>query len=76
MASPGENKGQRRGSCGHIMASFDNHDKCARCREKRVGEDPCVKDMLCQICDSFMEVQRDMLAAPTYSVRKDKSQVF
>ena len=26
MASPG----QRRGSCGHIMAGFDAHDKCTR----------------------------------------------
>ena len=31
MASPG----QRRGSCGHVMAAFDLHKKCARCRDKR-----------------------------------------
>ena len=28
MASPGDKKG-RRGSCGHVMASFDIHGKCA-----------------------------------------------
>ena len=37
MASPGNKRGQRRGSCGHIMASFDLHEKCARCREKVLG---------------------------------------
>ena len=30
MDSPGEKKGQRRGSCGHVMAAFDLHKKCAR----------------------------------------------
>ena len=30
MASPGDKKGQRRGSCGHVMALFDLHEKCAR----------------------------------------------
>ena len=32
MSSPG----QRRGSCGHAMAGFDSHSKCARCRDKGV----------------------------------------
>ena len=49
MASPGEFKGQRRGSCGHVMAAFDSHDKCACCRNKKVGEDPCVKGQACII---------------------------
>ena len=39
MASPG----QRRGTCGHAMALFDSHTKCARCREKGVGSDACVE---------------------------------
>ena len=72
MASPGEKKGQRRGSCGDVMASFDIHDKYARCREKCIGEDPCVKDKLCKISDSFTDTQKDMLATPTYRIRKDK----
>ena len=38
MSSPG----QKRGTCGHIMASFDGHMKCARCWDKGVGEDYCV----------------------------------
>ena len=44
MASPGDKKGQRRGSCGHVIASFNVHDKCARCRDKLIGEDDCVLD--------------------------------
>ena len=62
MASPNDKKGQRRGSCGHVMAIFDLHDKCARCREKRIGEDDCVKDRPCSICDTFSEVQRESFA--------------
>ena len=49
MASPG----QRRGNCGHIMAAFDGHKKCARCRDKKLGDDPCVKDQPCTICNSL-----------------------
>ena len=72
MASPGDKKGQCRGSCGHIMASFDNHEKCMWCREKRICDDPCVKDMPCEICDNFAETQKDMLSTPTYRVCKEK----
>ena len=61
MASPGDKKGQRRGSCGHVMALFDLHDKCVRCREKLIGEDNCVKDKPCKICDGFTPAQKDML---------------
>ena len=72
MASPGDKKGRRRGLCGHVMSSFDLHDKCARCREKIIGEDDCVKDKPCSICDGFSEVQRELLATPTYRILKEK----
>ena len=72
MASPGDKKGQRKGSCGHIMAGFDPHDKCARCRDKRIGEDNCVLDRPCQICDAFFDSQKELLATPSYRIRKDK----
>ena len=72
MASPGDKKGQRRGSCGHVIALFDLHDKCARCREKFIGEDNCVKDKPCKICDRFTPAQKDMLSTPTYKIRRDK----
>ena len=61
MASPGDKKGQRKGSCGHIVAAFDSHDKCARCRDKRIGEDDCVLDKACSICEGFTDSQRDCL---------------
>ena len=72
MASPGDKKGQRRGSCGYVMASFDLHDKCARCRDKLIGEDYCVKDKPRKICDGILVSQKDMLATPSYKIRKDK----
>ena len=72
MALPGDRKGQRRGSCGHIMASFDLHEKCARCREEGIGDDDCVGDKPCAICDNFTEVQKEMLATPTYRIHKEK----
>ena len=57
MASPG----QRRGSCGHVMAGFDLHKKCARCRDKKVGDDPCVKGQDCDLCDKLSDSQKGML---------------
>ena len=68
MASPG----QRRGSCGHVMAGFDLHKKCARCRDKMVGDDPCVKGQDCELCDTLSDSQKGMLATPQYQIRKDK----
>ena len=40
MSSPG----QKRGSCGHAMASFDGHalETKACLRDKGKGKDPCV----------------------------------
>ena len=54
------------------MANFDLHDKCARCREKFIGEDDCVLKKPCKICDGFSESQRELLSTPTYRIRKDK----
>ena len=70
MASPGSLKGQRRGSYGHAMAAFDLHEKCARCRDKKVGEDPCVKGQECVICEGFSDAQRE--TTPSYKIRKEK----
>ena len=68
MSSPG----QKRGTCGHVMASFDNHKKCARCREKEVGDDPCVQKRDCQICKAFTPAQLKQLSTPTYQSRKEQ----
>ena len=46
MASPG----QKRGTCGHVMAAFDQHSRCARCREKGQGSDHCVNKQDCKYC--------------------------
>ena len=72
MASPGDFKGQRRGACGHIMATFDLHERCARCREKKLGEDPCVKDKPCSLCDKFSDTQKETLSTPSYRIRKER----
>ena len=66
MSSPG----WKRGSCGHVMASFDNHKKCAHCRDKGVGDDSCVMKRDCQICKAFMPAQLTQLSTPTYQSRK------
>ena len=52
MASPG----QRKGACGHIMAFFDPHSRCARCRDKGLGQDPCVLKLQCELCDNLTPV--------------------
>ena len=68
MSSPG----QRRGTCGHVMAVFDSHFKCARCRDKGVGDDPCVLKKDCDVCKGFTPEQVLQLATPTYRDRKNK----
>ena len=71
MSSPG----QRRGSCGHAMASFDGHSFCARCRDKGKGEEPCVanKDTTdCKFCNSLTPEQLSQLATPSYKIKKEK----
>ena len=68
MASPG----QRKGACGHIMASFDKHSRCARCRDKNLGEDPCIKKLPCRYCELLTPEQVIQLATPTYKLRKEK----
>ena len=68
MSSPG----QRKGKCGHIMASFDKHSRCSRCRDKGQGEDPCVKQQPCEFCDLITPDEVVQLATPTYKIRKEK----
>ena len=68
MSSPG----QRRGLCGHIMAGSDKHKVCARCRDKKKGEDNCVKNLPCLNCDVLTEEQKVKLATPQYQKKKEK----
>ena len=34
-------EGQKKGECGHIMASLDPHANCVRCRECNLASAPC-----------------------------------
>ena len=68
MSSPG----QKQGSCGHVMALFDNHKNCARCCEKGVGDDPCVKKLDCQRCKAFTPARVQQLATPTYKAMESR----
>ena len=54
------------------MASFDLHKHFARCRDKGIGDDECVENKPCVICDGFSEVQKEILATPKYKLRKEK----
>ena len=57
------------------MALFNNHKKCARCMDKGVGEDPCVKKLECQICKAFTPAQVQQLATLTYKSRKERGEL-
>ena len=65
-------KAQRRGACGHIMAAFDQHQRCARCRENKKGQDLCVRGEDCNLCDALTPEQQKQLATPKYRDRKEK----
>ena len=54
------------------MALFDNHKKCAHCRDKGVGDDPCVKKKDCDICKALMPAQIKQVSTPTYQSRKER----
>ena len=71
MSSPG----QRRRGCGYVMASFDQHSFCARCREKFKGGDPCVekKDTTqCKFCLALTPEQLAQISTPSYKLKKEK----
>ena len=70
MSSPG----QKRGSCGHAMPSFDGHAFCARCRDKGKGKDPCMEspNTECKFCSVLTPEQHAQLATPSYKLKKEK----
>ena len=73
MSSPS----QRRGSCGHMMAGFDLHSVCARCRDKKKGQDPCVEKpgADCTICKALTSEQLSQLSTPSYKNKKEKREL-
>ena len=54
------------------MAVYDLHLKCARCRGKGIGDDPCVADKDCELCNSLSQEHLKQLANPAYKIRKEK----
>ena len=57
-----------------MMAGFDLHSVCARCRDKKKGSDPCTKSPPedCQHCDALTPDQRTQIATPSYKLKKEK----
>ena len=70
MSSPS----QRHEGCGHMMAGFDLHRFCARCRDKKKGKDPCVEKpgSDCQHCKALTPEQLTQLSTPSYKLKKEK----
>ena len=54
-----------------MMAGFDLHSVCARCRDKKKGSDPCTKTPPedCQHCDALTPDQRTQIATPSYKLK-------
>ena len=67
--------GQKHGGCGHLMAKFDTHSFCVRCRDKCKGPDPSVSKSDCQACDVLTEDQRIQLSTPGYRLKKEKREL-
>ena len=57
-----------------MMAGFDLHSFCARCRDKKKGKDPCVEkpNVECQLCKALTPEQASQLATPSYKLKKEK----
>ena len=59
-----------------MMAGFDTHSHCPRCREKK-GQDPCVEKpgSACSHCSSLTPDQLTQLSTPTYKMKKEKREL-
>ena len=59
-----------------MMAGFDHHSVCARCRDKKKGSDPCTKSPpeSCGHCDLLTPEQRTQLSTPSYKLKKEKKE--
>ena len=63
---------QKRGLCGHLIASFDKHSYCARYRDKRKSAEPCINNKDCVLCNVLSGDQKAHLATATYQKKKEK----
>ena len=64
--------GQKHGGCGHLMAGFNTHSFCARCRNKGKGPDSCISKGDCLVCNVLKEDQCVQLSTPSYRLEKEK----
>ena len=57
-----------------MMAGFDLHGVCARCRDKKKGKDPCVEKLGsdCQHCKALTPEQLTQLSTRSYKLKKEK----
>ena len=57
-----------------MMAGFDPHSYCARCRDKKKGQDPCVEkpDSACTHCNALSPEQLAQLSTSSYKLKKEK----
>ena len=57
-----------------MMAGFDLHGFCARCRDKKKGKDPCLEKpgSDCQHCKALTPEQLTQLSTPSYKLKKEK----
>ena len=57
-----------------MMAGFDLHSVCARCRDKKKRSDPCVKSPpeACGHCNVLTPEQKAQLSTPSYKLKKEK----
>ena len=60
-----------------MMAGFDLHNVCARCRDKRKGQDPCVEKPGSDYhhCNALAPEQLSQLPMPTYKMKKEKREL-
>ena len=60
-----------------MMAGFDTHSHCARCRDKKKDQDPCVEKpgSACSHCSSLTSDQLTQLSMPTYKIKKEKREL-
>ena len=59
-------------TCGDLMALYDPHQKCARCREKGIATDPSVSGQNSELGHSLSPEQLSKLATTTCRSRKEK----
>ena len=59
-----------------MMAGFDPHSVCARCCDKKKGQDPCVEkpDSVCVRCNALSPEHLAQLSTPSYKLKKEKQE--